>query len=94
MTRAMIDSPAITECIEIKPGLHRVRKGNGAWAEIEVDEDGIKELCALPLDVVLPWGECEVCGCRFLDWTDDGICGPCERKAETYTERPEWFRGE
>jgi hypothetical protein len=78
--RATVDDPRITECIEIKPGLHRVRTGNGAWAEIEVDEDGIKGLCALPLDVVLPWGTCEVCGARFLDWDDGGICGPCERE--------------
>jgi hypothetical protein len=78
MTRATVDNPRITECIEIKPGLHRVRTGTGAWAEIYADEDHIKELCALPLDAVLPWGECEVCGCRFLDWDDGGMCGPCE----------------
>ena len=94
MRETTIDNPAITECVEIKPGIYRTRKGTGAWAEIEADEDHIKELCALPLDVVLPWGTCKVCGARFLDWTDDGICGPCERTAETYAERPEWFRGE
>jgi len=81
MTRAAkVDKPAITEAIIITNGIYRVRRGTGAWAEIEADEDHIKELCALPLDVVLPWGTCEACGCTFLDWDDDGLCGPCERE--------------
>jgi hypothetical protein len=96
MTRqATIDNPSVTEVIEIVPGQYRTRKADGMWAEIYADdEDSIRDLCGIPLPAALPWGECEVCGCRFLDWDDDGMCGPCERKAETYAERPEWFRGE
>lgn len=79
MTRPTVDNPAITECIEIVPGQYRTRQADGMWAEIYADdEDAIRDLCGIPLGVVLPWKKCGVCGALFLDWTDDGICGPCE----------------
>jgi hypothetical protein len=78
--RQAIENPA-TEVIEITTGLYRTRRGDGMWAEIYIDdEDSIRSLCGIPLDVALPWRECAVCGARFLDWTDDGICGPCKRE--------------
>ena len=79
--RATVDNPAITEAIEIVPGQYRTRQADGMWSEIYADdEDSIRDLCGIPLGVVLPWRVCGVCGARFLDWTDDGICGPCERE--------------
>lgn len=74
----MVDNPEVTQVIELHPGIYRVRGGTEYWREISAGEAELHRLVAVPLDVELPWAECEACKRRFLDWDNDGLCPECE----------------